>query len=155
MEFTRIYARVLGLLRPERVGPGGRSRVYSGRDRTFFFVSYEAMRERQGLVFNNIVPTAPMKAGDYSARGLPVLYDPLTTTADGNRTPFTGNVIPRNRIAPQATFYNQYVPDPNTASGTAVEQLKSGAVDIAATAFDRQIVLSVSSVLCLYFKSEF
>lgn len=24
----------MGLLRPERTGPGGRSRVYSGRDRT-------------------------------------------------------------------------------------------------------------------------
>ena len=37
------------------------------RNRTFFFASYEGMRERQGLVFNNIVPTAAMRAGDFSA----------------------------------------------------------------------------------------
>ena len=33
----------------------------------FFFASYEGMRERQGLVFNNMVPTAAMRAGDFSA----------------------------------------------------------------------------------------
>ena len=37
------------------------------RKRTFFFASYEGMREQQGLVFNNTVPTAAMRAGDYSA----------------------------------------------------------------------------------------
>ena len=37
------------------------------RKRTFFFASYEGMREEQGLVFNNNVPTAAMRAGDYSA----------------------------------------------------------------------------------------
>src|SRR6185369_4562557 len=35
------------------------------RQRTFFFASYEGMRERQGLVFNNIVPSAAMRAGDF------------------------------------------------------------------------------------------
>ena len=37
------------------------------RGRTFFFASYEGMREQQGLVFNSIVPTAAMKAGDFRA----------------------------------------------------------------------------------------
>ncbi len=37
------------------------------RKRTFFFASYEGMREQQGLVFNNTVPTAAMRAGDFSA----------------------------------------------------------------------------------------
>jgi len=36
------------------------------RKRTFFFASYEGMRERQGLVFNNTVPTAAIRAGDFS-----------------------------------------------------------------------------------------
>ncbi len=51
---------------------------YSGKDKQFFFFAYEAMRERQGLVFNNIVPTAAMKTGDFSRAGLPRIYDPLT-----------------------------------------------------------------------------
>ena len=47
------------------------------RKRTFFFASYEGMRERQGLVFNNNVPTAAMRAGDFSASSR-IIYDPLT-----------------------------------------------------------------------------
>ncbi|MBS0610286.1 MAG: MerR family DNA-binding transcriptional regulator [Comamonadaceae bacterium] len=34
----------MGLLRPERVGPGGRSRVYSGRDRTRLKLTLRAKR---------------------------------------------------------------------------------------------------------------
>ena len=65
------------------------------RRRTFFFASYEGMRERQGLVFNNTVPTAAMRAGDYS-RSTRIIHDPIT------REPFPGNVIPANRLSAQA-----------------------------------------------------
>jgi hypothetical protein len=81
------------------------------RSRTFFFASYEGMRERQGLVFNNIVPTAAMRAGDFSASSRPI-YDPLT------RQPFPNNVIPAGRLSPQAIYFARFLPDPNTASGT-------------------------------------
>ncbi len=91
---------------------------YSGKDKQFFFFAYEAMRERQGLVFNNIVPTAAMKTGDFSRAGLPRIYDPLTL-AGGARTQFPNNVIPNSRISPQAQFFNKFIPDPNTAGGTA------------------------------------
>jgi hypothetical protein len=76
------------------------------------------MRQRQGLVFNDIVPTSAMKNGDFSAPGLNAIYDPLTT-ANGTRTPFAGNIIPQNRISPQATFFNKYLPNPNLGSNTA------------------------------------
>src|SRR3982751_1041489 len=39
---------------------------------TFFFVNYEAMRQHQGLVFNDIVPSVAQKNGDFSAPGLNV-----------------------------------------------------------------------------------
>src|ERR1700704_3388585 len=81
------------------------------RSRTFFFASYEGMRERQGLVFNNIVPTAAMRAGDFSRSSRPI-YDPLT------RQPFPNNVIPAGRLSPQALYFARFLPDPNTASGT-------------------------------------
>jgi hypothetical protein len=89
-----------------------------GSGKTFFFASYEGMRQRQGLVFNDIVPTPAMKQGDFSAPGLNAIYDPLTT-ANGMRTAFAGNVIPRNRLSPQALFFNQYIPDPNVSGRTA------------------------------------
>jgi hypothetical protein len=105
-------------------GPVLIPRLVDGRNRLFFLVSYEGMRERQGLVFNNLVPTAAMKRGDFSAPGLPIIYDPLTTAPNPSgtgtiRTPFLNNVIPQNRLSPQATFFNQFISDPNTAAGTA------------------------------------
>ncbi len=39
------------------------------RNRTFFFASYEGMRERQGLVFNNIVPSTAIRAGNFNGIG--------------------------------------------------------------------------------------
>jgi hypothetical protein len=99
--------------------------VYNGRDKTFFFFSYEGLRERQGLVYNNTVPSPAQRTGDYSAPKLNRLYDPLTTRANPSgsgtiRDPFSGNVIPSSRITSQARFFDRYMPGPNTASGNAV-----------------------------------
>ena len=98
-------------------GPVSLPKLYDGADKTFFFVSYEGMRERQGLVFNSLVPSAAMKRGDFSAAGLNTLYDPLTTVGN-TRTAFAGNVIPTNRLSPQALYFLKFIPDPNTSSGT-------------------------------------
>jgi hypothetical protein len=101
-------------------GPVVIPKVYNGRDRTFFFGSYEALRERQGLVFNSIVPTAAMKRGDYSAPGLSRIFDPASTTGTpATRTQFPGNVIPASRLSSQAAFFARYIPDANTPAGTA------------------------------------
>jgi hypothetical protein len=81
------------------------------RNRTFFFASYEGMRERQGLVFNNTVPSAAMRAGNFGASSR-TIYDPLT------RQPFPNNVIPDSRLSPQAIYFARFLPDPNTAAGT-------------------------------------
>ncbi len=94
-------------------GPVTIPKLYSGRNRTFFFGSYEGMRERQGMVFNSIVPTAAMKRGDFGAL-LPTrsIYDPDTGAA------YTDNIIPMGQLSQQALYYAQFIPDPNTASGT-------------------------------------
>lgn len=89
-----------------------------GRGKTFFFVNYEGMRQRQGSVFNDIVPTAAEKQGDFSAPGLSAIYDPLTT-ANGTRAPFAGNVIPTNRLSAQALFFNKYIASHNVGARTA------------------------------------
>ena len=99
-------------------GPVHLPNFLGGRQKTFFFVNYEGMRQRQGLVFNNIVPTPAMKQGDFSAPGLNTIYDPLTT-ANGTRTAFPGNRIPSNRLSAQALFFNKYIADPNVGTRTA------------------------------------
>jgi hypothetical protein len=81
------------------------------RQRTFFFASYEGMRERQGVVFNDTVPSAAMRTGDFSGSSR-TIYDPLT------RQPFPNNVIPAARLSPQALYFAGFMPTPNTPAGT-------------------------------------
>ncbi len=102
-------------------GPLSIPHLYSGRDRSFFFLSYEAQRLRQGLVFNLIVPTDAQRAGDFSASGLKAIYDPLTTkTTNGvtTRTQFPGNKINRP-LSPQALAILNYYPRGINGGGTA------------------------------------
>ncbi len=101
-------------------GPLSIPHVYSGRDRTFFFGSYEGQRLRQGIVENSIVPSLAERNGDFSASGLNKIYDPLTTTGGATpmRTQFPDNKIPSYRLSPQALYLNQYIPLANTSSGT-------------------------------------
>ena len=80
------------------------------KGRTFFFVSYEGIREKQGLPVNLTVASAAMKAGDFSAVRNRI-YDPLTGQ------PFPGNIIPATRLSPQALYFAKLIPDPNVGTG--------------------------------------
>ena len=83
------------------------------RDKTFFFVSTQFDRRRQALTFVSTVPTAAMKAGDFSAFPK-TIYDPLT--AGGNaRQPFPGNRIPANRFSSAGKGLVDLYPDPTQA----------------------------------------
>ena len=83
-----------------------------GTEKHFFFLNYEANREGRGLTVPISVPSAAMKAGDFSDTGT-TIYDPLTLDPETNlRQPFPGNIIPANRISQQASYINQFLPDP-------------------------------------------
>ena len=60
---------------------------YNGRNRTFFFGSYEGVRRHEGNANRSLIPTATQIAGDFSAQGVQ-LFNPYSTTAAGARTPF-------------------------------------------------------------------
>ena len=105
-------------------GPVRIPKIYNGRDRTFFFATWEGVPDRtpQSLILT--VPTLAQRAGDFSqtfgANGKPALiYDPLTTAADPAhpglyaREPFPGNRIPAARIDPVAANILRYFPAPN------------------------------------------
>jgi trimeric autotransporter adhesin len=57
------------------------------------------------------VPDAALRGGDFSVAGQPTIYDPTTGQ------PFPGNVIPAQRISPQATALLNYMPLPNLPLG--------------------------------------
>ena len=87
-------------------GPLVLPHLYDGRNRTFFLVSYEAGRTPATREAQANVPTAAMRAGDFS--GLGAIRDPLTGS------PFDGNRIPASRISPESQrIQDRFYPMPN------------------------------------------
>ena len=78
--------------------------LYNGKQKTFFFFSYDGWRFRQAQSSLYHVPTDAELAGNFSAWPVQI-YDPATTRPDplnpGQfiRDPFVGNRIPANRIS--------------------------------------------------------
>jgi Carboxypeptidase regulatory-like domain len=113
-------------------GPLSIPHLYSGKDKTFFFVDYEAQRLRQGLVESGTVPTNAQRTGDFSAAGLKPIYDPLTTSTGGTRSQINCNgvlnVICPSRIAPQATAVLAYYPQANVGT-TSFQAVPTQSID--------------------------
>jgi len=92
-------------------GPVLIPKIYNGRNRTFFFLSYEAFRNRDGANGNVVtVPTSEMYDGDFrnwvDQAGVRIpIYDPTTQVTGANgavtRQPFANNMIPRSLFDPQ------------------------------------------------------
>ncbi len=96
-------------------GPVVIPKLYNGRNKTFFFGDYQGTRIRQGLTKVETVPTAAMRAGNFSDFG--TIYDPATTTMSGNgyvRTPFPGSQIPMSRFDSINQNFVPFYPLPNS-----------------------------------------
>ncbi|MBI2686765.1 MAG: TonB-dependent receptor [Acidobacteria bacterium] len=106
-------------------GPVLVPRLFDGRNKLFWTLSYEAMRQRSADPGVVTVPANEWRGGDFSTlrnaqNQLVSIFDPLTTAADGTRTAFPGNVIPPSRVSPIATAVMKFVPGPTSAgSGPA------------------------------------
>ena len=99
-------------------GPVYVPKLYDGRNRLFWMLNYEGMRQRTGDPGTRTFPLMEWRAGDFSTlyndQGQPVIiYDPLTTTREGLRQPFAGNRLPAGRIHPIALEVFKYYPPPN------------------------------------------
>lgn len=101
-------------------GPVFIPKVYDGRNKTFWFVNWEAERLAQFTTSMYNVPTEAMRNGDFSGlvdtQGrLYTIYDPLTTGPgpDYVRTPFPGNQIPLNRESPVSKYLFSIIPKPS------------------------------------------
>ncbi|MGJ5819826.1 TonB-dependent receptor domain-containing protein [Paludibaculum fermentans] len=110
-------------------GPIFIPKVFDGRNKLFFLLSYEGLRQRSADPGAVTFPLDAWRTGNFSglqnAQGAAVtLYDPLTTDAAGNRTPFAGNIIPTNRINPVAANVLKDYPSPN-APGTGPARINN------------------------------
>src|SRR5579875_1220647 len=128
-----------GLIRPETRrndfggtvgGPVWIPKIYNGRNRSFFFFSFEQYRLTQNVIPTAIsVPTAAYRQGNFGAAllgnigtdplGRPIfgneIYDPATVRpANGQQIadPFPNNTIPMSRMDPVALAIQNILPQP-------------------------------------------
>lgn len=102
-------------------GPVWLPKIYNGKDKTFFLMSWESFRGIDGLSKLAVVPTALEDAGNFSqtvdATGkLKLVKDPFATgncTATDASACFPGNKIPASRIIAAAPLLLAYYPAPN------------------------------------------
>ena len=102
--------------------------LYNGKDKTFFFFTYEGLRQPQFNTYQFGSPPQEVRDGDFS-NYIPwdqsevfKIYDPLTTRLDPAtgtyiRDQFPGNIIPKSRISNMAAQAMPYFPLPNIPGG--------------------------------------
>jgi hypothetical protein len=114
-------------------GPVRIPKVYDGRDKTFFLVSFERYASHTAINYSARVPTTAERNGDFSAlctggfnsSGLcqagVQLYDPLSPVdASGNRAAFFPNNNIAGRINATGAALVTYFPNPNVPNSTAL-----------------------------------
>src|SRR5207302_1091568 len=102
-------------------GPVYVPHLYDGRNKTFYFFSYSGLRFRSGNRIYTSVPTDAFRRGDFSA--ICSTYDASGRCTDPAGTqlvdpttgqPFSGNIIPDDRISSVAKAFQDLVyPEPN------------------------------------------
>jgi hypothetical protein len=87
-------------------GPVYIPKLYNGKNKTFWFFSWESSRQLQATTLQYSLPTQQMRNGDLSgltsADGHAItIYDPWSTdTNTWSRVPFPNNQLPANRASP-------------------------------------------------------
>ena len=124
-------------------GPVWIPKIYNGKNKSFFFFSYEGYRNisyPNGSAFLSL-PTAAMRAGNFSdptifpaqiigtdPAGTPIqngaIFDPKTRTTLAStgqivEQPFPGNIIPQSRFDPVAVKIQNLIPLPTNNNPTA------------------------------------
>jgi Carboxypeptidase regulatory-like domain len=90
-------------------GPVVIPHLYNGKNKTFFFGTYEGFRYPKSTTVQDEVPTQAMRNGDFNAEGVAV-KDPFTGA------PFPNNTIPSGLISPIAQKILSLYPLPNTGN---------------------------------------
>ena len=94
-------------------GPVVIPHLYHGKDKTFFFGSYEALRLPRQQFIEESVPSLALRSGNLSA------YSGVITGLNGSA--FPGNQIPQSMISPVALATLNYLyPLPNTGPANAI-----------------------------------
>jgi hypothetical protein len=121
-------------------GPIDLPHIYSGRNRTFFFVDYEGLQKPQTVLLQANVPTEAMHRGDLTGVPGAIANDP------GTGAPFSGNKIPDTRINSVArALLDNYYPLPNVPSGAAFNYRRLGSAASQTNGYDIRLDHILSS----------
>ncbi len=101
-------------------GPVVLPRLYDGRNRTFFSLSWHGSRNPGSAFANDTVPTFDARQGNFAgmldSAGSPVIVRDPTTGQ-----PFPGNVLPLARLSPVALrVQDRFYPLPNFSTGATL-----------------------------------
>ncbi len=109
------------------------------KDKLFWFGDYQGTRSKIGGSRLLTVPTALARTGNLSEYGVNI-FDPGTSgnIAPGSRTQFAGNVIPGNRLSPQALNILNLIPLP-TRAGIRDNYVASGSEIFDGDTFDVRV----------------
>ncbi|MEJ7608558.1 MAG: TonB-dependent receptor, partial [Bryobacteraceae bacterium] len=101
-------------------GPVVIPKLFNGRNKLFWFFSFEGIKQSEPEPTFATVPTAEMRNGDFSSllnlNSTYQIFDPATGVLAAGRVtrmPFANNIIPQNRISPIARNILSLVPLPN------------------------------------------
>ncbi len=122
-------------------GPVIIPKIYNGRNRLFWFFTYNAFKDvktEDASTFNRTVPTQGMRSGDFSdLLGLPnptryIIFDPVSIAPDAARnthyvrTAFPGNAIPKSRfVNPAYDAISKLYPLPNNSPGAGQDPVNN------------------------------
>jgi hypothetical protein len=116
MDANNYFNNVVGKKRPEDRynlfggklgGPVSIPKLYNGKNKTFFFINYEGLKQASPYSNTSTVPYGAYAQGNFSASPT-LVYDPTT------KAPFPGNIIPSSRLDPAAVKILSLVPTPNS-----------------------------------------
>jgi hypothetical protein len=116
MDANNYFSNVIGKKRPEDRynlfggklgGPVSIPKIYSGKNKAFFFINYEGLIQASPYSNTSSIPYGAYAQGNFSAS--PTIVDSPTT-----HTPYPGNVIPTNLLNPAALKILGLVPAPNS-----------------------------------------
>jgi hypothetical protein len=95
-------------------GPVFVPKLYNGKNKTFFFFSYQGTRNRQApSKVEQEVLSNPERAGNFSELGTPI-YDPFN-----NHVPYPNSTIPASEFSPITQYaLNNFIPAPLPGQNT-------------------------------------
>ena len=131
-------------------GPVLIPKLYNGRNKTFFFLSYEGFRNRIGANDTiKSVPTPEMYNGDFSkwvdaSNKSITIYDPATTRPNPNGTGLIRDAFPNNRIPASrfSAFAKQLLP-----YGQKVTPNRAGAVPGSSAYVRNNFLVNTGAIL--------